>query len=428
MSDSAPALKTLFKVIKKKLLKRIFEKCNVDVDIDWAEISDTFEDKLCDAFTSLAKSTDQGVRHRFADVCTALFDINAVCRDQKKGRYIIECLKDAGRLNDGMSALASVKPDIHQIVTWIYLEVPTLWERLRKTAIIKQAVGLGGQKKYVAKPANEIPSELQKKTFESEFCSYMKREQTMVLHVHTDFEDLGNCVRFVFYVNAFPKNVEQYDDNGKLDLGLDRNAESFTIIYHREPTPYIRIKCSFNSSQTSRIAQLFAKFMLATDIIDKPVEVYPIGEFNPTYTKDFHLKVSSSMVAKARVSGVTLEITNPENGIVDELTHRCKTDDIFDRLLESCSKFPVAWRKPKMWEFSIDVIVEKPQYVQGEFQGMESAPVDPKTKNYVVKVTEKNLIMNCNDERHKQLILELLAENGIKNVYKKEVLAMEYRK
>ena len=428
MSDSAPALKTLFKVIKKKLLKRIFEKCNVDVDIDWAEISDTFEDKLCDAFTSLAKSTDQGVRHRFADVCTALFDINAVCRDQKKGRYIIECLKDAGRLNDGMSALASVKPDIHQIVTWIYLEVPTLWERLRKTAIIKQAVGLGGQKKYVAKPANEIPSELQKKTFESEFCSYMKREQTMVLHVHTDFEDLGNCVRFVFYVNAFPKNVEQYDDNGKLDLGLDRNAESFTIIYHREPTPYIRIKCSFNSSQTSRIAQLFAKFMLATDIIDKPVEAYPIGEFNPTYTKDFHLKVSSSMVAKARVSGVTLEITNPENGIVDELTHRCKTDDIFNRLLESCSKFPVAWRKPKMWEFSIDVIVEKPQYVQGEFQGMESAPVDPKTKNYVVKVTEKNLIMNCNDERHKQLILELLAENGIKNVYKKEVLAMEYRK
>lgn len=327
-----------------------------------------------------------------------------------------------------MSALGSVKPDIHQIVTWIYLEAPALWERLRKTAIIKQAVGLGGQKKYVTKPASEIPSELQKKAFESEFCSYMKHEQTMVLHVHTDFEDLGNCVRFVFYVNAFPKNVEQYDDNGKLDLGLDRNAESFTIIYYREQTPHIRIKCSFNSSQTNRIAHLFAKFMLATDIVDKPAEVYPIGEFNPTYARDFHLKVSSPMVAKARTSGVTLEITNPETGVMDELTHRCKTDDIFDRLQESCSRFPVAWRKPKMWEFSIDVIVEKPQYIQGEFQGMESDPVAPRTKSYAVKVAEKNLVMNCNDERHRQLILDLLAENGIRNVYRKEVLAMEYRK
>ena len=428
MSDSEPALKTLFKLIKRKLLKRIFEKCGIDVDVDWDELSDSFEDKLCDAFTALAKSADRGVRHRFADVCTALFDINAVCRDQKNGRYIIECLKKAGRLNDAMSALGSVKPDIHLIVTWTYLEASELWERLRKTAIIKQAVGLGGQKKYVTKPASEIPSELQRKAFESEFCSYMKHEQTMVLHVHTDFEDLGNCVRFVFYVNAFPKNVEQYDDNGNLDLGLDRNAESFTIIYYREQAPHIRIKCSFNSSQTNRIAHLFAKFMLATDIVDKPAEVYPIGEFNPTYARDFHLKVSSPMVDKARISGVTLEITNPETGVVDELTHRCRTDDIFDRLQESCSRFPVAWRKPKMWEFSIDVIVEKPRYIQGEFQGMESAPAAPRTKSYAVKVAEKNLVMNCNDERHRQLILDLLAENGIRNVYRKEVLAMEYRK
>lgn len=103
MSDSAPALKTLFKLIKRKLLKRIFEKCGIDVDVDWGELSDAFEDKLCDAFTALAKSTDRGVRNRFADVCTALFDINAVCRDQKNGRYIIECLKKAGRLNDAMS-------------------------------------------------------------------------------------------------------------------------------------------------------------------------------------------------------------------------------------------------------------------------------------------------------------------------------------
>ena len=428
MSDSAPALKTLFKVIKRTLLKRVFEKCGIDVDVDWGELSDAFEDKLCDAFTALAKSADRGVRHRFADVCTALFDINAVCRDQKKGRYIVECLKEAGRLNDAMSALASARPDIHQIVTWIYLEAPALWERLRKTAIIKQAVGLGGQKKYVTKPASEIPSELQRKAFESEFCSYMKHEQTMVLHVHTDFEDLGNCVRFVFYVNAFPKNVEQYDDNGNLDLGLDRNAESFTIIYYREPTPHIRIKCTFNSSQTNRIAHLFAKFMLATDIVDKPAEVYPIGELNPTYARDFHLKVSSPMVAKARTSGVTLEITNPETGVVDELTHRCRTDDIFDRLQESCSRFPVAWRKPKMWEFSVDVIVERPRYIQGEFQGMESDPAAPRTKSYAVKVAEKNLVMNCNDERHRRLILDLLAENGIRNVYRKEVLAMEYRK
>ena len=428
MADSAPALKTLLKLIGKKYLKQMFDICKVETRINWSEYSETFEDDLCDELTNIAKNGNEDAKKSFAEICTVLFDVNAVCRDQRKGRYIIDKIKEAERLKEALGEWQTERPDIHLMVSWVYLKMPELWETLRKNAIIKFAFGLGGQKKYVSKPASDIPSELQKKAFESEFLAFMAREHTMVSFVHTDMEDLGNCVRYVFHVNAFPKNVEQYDDEGKFVLALDHNAEGFTIIYYREPQPFFRIKCFFSSAQTKRIAQIFAKFMLATDIIDKPIEEYPIAKFNPTYSREFRLKVSSADIAVARVSGVTLEITNPDSGIVDELTHRCKTDDIFDRLQESCAKFPVAWRRPKMWEFTIDIYVEERRQVQMVMEQIGVEPDKFKTKSYTAKVTERSIVMNCNDERHKKLILDLLAENGIKNEYKKEILAREYRK
>lgn len=428
MADSAPALKTLLKLIGKKYLKQMFDICKVETRINWSEYSETFEDDLCDELTNIAKNGNEDAKKSFAEICTVLFDVNAVCRDQRKGRYIIDKIKEAERLKEALGEWQSERPDIHLMVSWVYLKMPELWETLRKNAIIKFAFGLGGQKKHVSKPASDIPGELQKKAFESEFMAFMAREHTMVSFVHTDMEDLGNCVRYVFHVNAFPKNVEQYDDEGKFVLALDHNAEGFTIIYYREPQPFFRIKCFFSSAQTKRIAQIFAKFMLATDIIDKPIEEYPIAKFNPTYSREFRLKVSSADIAVARVSGVTLEITNPDSGIVDELTHRCKTDDIFDRLQESCAKFPVAWRRPKMWEFTIDIYVEERRQVQMVMERIGVEPDKFKTKSYTAKVTERSIVMNCNDERHKKLILDLLAENGIKNEYKKEILAREYRK
>ena len=428
MADSAPALKTLLKLIGRKYLKQMFNVCKVETQTNWSEFSETFEDDLCVELTNIAKNGNEAAKKSFAEICTLLFDINAVCRDQKRGRYIIDKIKESGRLSEAFGDWQTERPDIHQMVSWVFLNMRELWEFLRKNAIIKIAFGLGGQKKYVAKPANDIASDLQRKAFEDEFLSFMAREHTMVSFVHTDMEDLGNCVRYVFHVNAFPKNVEQYDDEGKFVLALDHNAEGFTIIYYREPQPFFRIKCFFSTSQTKRIAQLFAKFMLSTDIIDKPIEEYPIEKFNPTYSREFRLKVSSSEIAVARVSGVTLEITNPDTGIIDELTHRCKTDDIFDRLQESCAKFPVAWRRPKMWEFTIDIYVEERRQVQLVMEQIGVEPDKFKTKSYTAKVTERSIVMNCNDERHKKLILDLLAENGIKNEYKKEILAREYRK
>ena len=428
MADSAPALKTLLKLIGRKYLKQMFTVCKVETQTNWSEFSETFEDDLCGELTNIAKNGNEAAKKSFAEICTLLFDINAVCRDQKRGRYIIDKIKESGRLSEAFGDWQTERPDIHQMVSWVFLNMRELWEFLRKNAIIKIAFGLGGQKKYVAQPPSDIASDLQRKAFEDEFLKFMAREHTMVSFVHTDMEDLGNCVRYVFHVNAFPKNVEQYDDEGKFVLALDHNAEGFTIIYYREPQPFFRIKCFFSASQTKRIAQLFAKFMLATDIIDKPIEEYPIAKFNPTYSRDFRLKVSSNQVALARVSGVTLEITNPSSGIVDELTHRCKTDDIFDRLQESCAKFPIEWRKPKMWEFTIDIYVEERRLVQEVMTEIGATPDKAKTKTYIAKVTERSIVHNCNDERHKKLILDLLAENGIKNEYKKEILAREYRK
>ena len=81
-----------------------------------------------------------------------------------------------------------------------------------------------------------------------------------------------------------------------------------------------------------------------------------------------------------------------------------------------------------MWEFTIDIYVEERRQVQLVMEQIGVEPDKFKTKSYTAKVTERSIVMNCNDERHKKLILDLLAENGIKNEYKKEILAREYRK
>ena len=429
MADTAPALKTLFKDIKREFLREILKRCSVKTElIDWNITNQTYEDDVFNVLVDLAKSSKVSDKKNFAAVCTTLFDINAVCNDQRRGRYVIDTLKASGRIGEALQEWGSSRPTIHWIISWVYLKMPTLWEKLRKTAIIKQAIGLGGQKKYIKKPASDEPSQLQANAFCKEFLDYMEREHTLISFLHPDREDLGNYVRYVFHVNPFPKNVEQFDEKGNFGLNLDRNAEGFTIIHYKDKVPYIRIKCGFSSSQTKRIAELFVKHMLSSEIIDKPAEEYPIKSFNSKYDKDFHLTIKSPRIAEARVSGASLQITDPESGVVDELTHRCKTGEIFPRLVESCAKFPIPWREPIAWEFSIGIFKDEIHVEQKEFKGMESRKPDRPVQYYTVRVTAKNLSLPCNDEIHKELILKLLADNGIKNVFKKEILAREYRK
>ncbi len=43
MADSAPALKTLLKLIGKKYLKQMFDVCKVETHVNWAVFSESFE-------------------------------------------------------------------------------------------------------------------------------------------------------------------------------------------------------------------------------------------------------------------------------------------------------------------------------------------------------------------------------------------------
>ena len=63
------------------------------------------------------------------------------------------------------------------------------------------------------------------------------------------------------------------------------------------------------------------------------------------------------------------------------------------------------------------------------FSGKDEAVRKKKPHKYNVRVTESSLTISNNPtESHRQLILDTLADNGIRNVYKKEYLAREYRK
>lgn len=429
MSDTAPALKTMFRLIKKKFLREILTVDSKPLEVDWSLDGDVLIDELYKQFAKLHNS-DQS---RFARICTLLFDINAVCQDNRRGRYISDCVKKADKYGVAISEMGELKPSAHLWVSWVYLRMPVLWEKLKRTAHVKQVIGLGGQKRYIKKPESNDPSKLQKDAFEDEFLKYMEREKTMITCLHVEREDLGSFVRYVLHVNPFPKEVEQFDTNGEFKLQLDKNAEGFTIVHHKGESeePFLRIKCEFNTSQKKRILELFAKFMLSTEICDKPPEEYPIASLNKEYKTGFKLKVSDPLVVTdARISSAALEIIDPASGFVDELIHRCPEGDIFERLTHSCRDFPISWRRPMAWEFEITIVLDPEGIVQSRLDGKDEVLKYPKTKTYRVRVTANNIIFEtaCHDEKHKRIILDTLAANGIKNVFKKEILAREYRK
>lgn len=427
MSDTAPALKTMFRLIKRKFLKEILAIDGQPMRVNWNLGAEQLETELYRKFAELHHSDQR----RFAHICTILFDINAVCQDNRRGRFVSDCIRNAGRMADALAEIRDIKPSIHLWVSWVFLRMPDLWETLKRTAHVKQVIGLGGQKKYIKKPPSDEPTNLQCSAFESEFLSYMEREKTMITCLHIDREDLGSYVRYVLHVNPFPKEVEQFDADGNFKLQLDKNAEGFTIVHHKGETgeAFLRIKCAFNSAQKKRILELFATFMLATEICEKPKEEYPIREFNPGYQRGFSMKVPNSLVKEARVHSVVLEIVNPIDGFVDELTHKCESGDLFERLEHSCKDFPIEWRRPIAWEFDITIFLDRTDIIQPTFSGKDEIVHAPKTRKYRVRVTETNVtIPNCQDDAHKQLILDTLAANGIRNVFKKEILAREYRK
>ena len=42
----------------------------------------------------MAKNGNENAKKRFTEICTVLFDVNAVCRDQRRGRFIIDKIKE----------------------------------------------------------------------------------------------------------------------------------------------------------------------------------------------------------------------------------------------------------------------------------------------------------------------------------------------
>lgn len=425
-TDAAPALKTLFKLIGRYYLKKITTTYNYPLVVDWKIPEAQFEDEIYRGLAELQKNDQKA----FAVLCTTLFNINAVCQDNRNGRYIIGQIKAAGMFGNAVKEWRTERPPLHKIVCFVFLQMPDLWDKLRRNALIKQVVGLGGQKQYIAPPANDIPEEVQKEAFESEFLSFMERETTMITHIHTEFEDFGTYIRYVFHVNPFPKEVEQFDKDGKFKLQLDQNAEGFTIVHHRGEAPFLRIKCAFSTYQRKEILKLFAKYMLATKTCDKPLEEYSLSSFNATYNRDFKMEIKSDDIASARVIGVSLEILNPENDFIDELSHKCRNGNLFERLEHSCRDFPVEWRQPIAWDFEITIVLDHKMVVQPRLDGTNEILKDKKTRTYSVHVTDNKLtIHNCQDDAHKALIIRLLADNGIKNVAKKAfITTTEYRK
>lgn len=425
MSDQAPALKIVFRKIKKSFLKKILSVNGKPIDLDWSLTSPDLEDAVFAALTNLRETNES----KFSEFCTVLYDINAICAEDKKARNIIAEIKNSGKLPEAMEEIGEVKPPIELWVSWVYLRMPDLWDHLKRETVVKQINSLGGQKKYIKKPTAEAPTALQISTFESEFLAFMDREKTLVTFIHTVVEDMGPFTRFIIHVNPFPKQTEKFDAHGTFVLGLNQNADCFTIIHDKRENDFLRIKSEFNPNQRARILEIFAKYMLATEIVPKPTEEYPIKEFNPNYDVHFKPVKNSSLIESLRVSAATIEIQDPSQTLPEMIKHSCKDGDIFPRLEKTLHSFPVEWRRPLTWEFEFLIHETVNRLYQTTFNG-ESEPVkNKKPRKYTVQVTAANLsISNNPSESHRKLILDTLAENGIRNVYKKEYLAREYRK
>ena len=337
MSDQAPALKIIFQKISRKLLKQILSINEKPLDLDWTLPSPDFEEALFNALISLRETN----KSKFSEFCTVLFDINAICSEDKKGRVIISEIRAAGKLSEALTEIGVPKPSIELWASWVYLKMPELWEHLKRETVVKQFNSLGGQKKYIKKPELETPSDLHREAFKTEFLAYMKREGTFITFTHTVIENMGPFTRYIIHVNPFPKQVEQFSEKGDFGVGLNPNADAFTIIHDKRENDFLRIKCEYNTNQRARILEIFAKYMLSTEIISKPTEEYPIREFNPNYDPHFKLVTNSTLIESVRISAATIEITDPTQILPDIVKHTCKDGDVFPRLEKTLSNFPV---------------------------------------------------------------------------------------
>ena len=255
MSDQAPALKIIFQKISRKLLKQILSINDKPLDLDWTLSSPDFEEALFNALISLRETN----KSKFSEFCTVLFDINAICSEDKKGRVIISEIKAAGKLSEALTEIGEPKPSIELWASWVYLKMPELWEHLKRETVVKQFNSLGGQKKYIKKPELEAPSNLHREAFKKEFLDYMKREKTLITFIHTVVENMGPFTRYIIHVNPFPKQVEQFSEKGDFGVGLNQNADAFTIIHDKRENDFLRIKCEYNTNQRARILEIFGK-------------------------------------------------------------------------------------------------------------------------------------------------------------------------
>lgn len=424
MTDQSPALKIIFQKISRKLLKEILSIDGKPIQLNWSLKSPEFEEALFNALKDLRATNES----RFYNFCTVLFDINAICTDDKKGHNIIAKIKEEKRLTEAHQELG-LSPSIELWVSWVYLRMPNLWNQLKHEVLVKQFNSLGGQKKYIKKPPSEIPSDLQLSAFKNEFLAFMERERSFITFLHTIVEDMGQFTRYILHVNPFPKQVEKFDDSGIFGLGLNKNADAFTIVHDKREKDFLRIKCEFSTNQRHRILEIFAKYMLSTEIIPKPTEEYPISKFNPTYEANFKLTKKSDLIESLRVSAATIEISDPTQISPEIIKHTCKDGDVFPRLEKTLHNYPIKWRRPISWEIEFHIHETVKRIYQETFNG-DSEPIKVKRpRKYNVRITETSLTISNNpSEPHQKLILDTLADNGIKNVYKKEYLAKEYRK
>lgn len=428
MAEVAPGLKTVFATIRpRKLLRAVFEFGGRKLDFDWNQ-EDDFESKLFEAMNQYGAKGNRKDLKKWASWCSDFYDMVSICRQYKsknKFRVLWSRLTQRGLVGQFLTDMQDGNPSAQKLVAWIFVnDHDALWAQLLKDAVVEDLSGSGGRRFYVPHVETLPEEKSAKKYYINSFLEYMSKEQTLIDHLHVERNDLGDIDRYVMHVNPFPRNVEQFEDD-KLQLMLDKNAEGFSIVFY-PMEDYFKVKCSFSKKQTDKIADLFAKYILGTEIRDKPEERYPINSLNPNYKIDFEMPINDPNIVACRASGLKVAIDNPITGTCEEIEHKCNSGNIFACAASSLKEYDIKWRTILKLSFQIEIVEQASYLIQKDFFASEDK--DIVTHKYEVHFTEGRFSCNCHNPTELKIITDYFAANGLRNIAGQNALKKVIRK
>lgn len=430
---AVPALQPMIENIGKSLFRRLVEKFAPDAVsmIDWKKDGGDFAAK---AFKDLSGDDAMAIRDA---IFPQLFNIHTLSDNPREQPRILKCITNGVAKQKWFKTYKLNSPPLQEMVAWIRLEDPDLFENLLAVELAKCQEASGGNRYYlkgnydgrIGDPNGQFKDELK---------AYLRAECGVDLHVSVEKNALKKYVRFTVTTDPFPSHKQHFSKE-KQDQDKDilrthpaRDAECFYITLHHRTTrgSYFQVRCDYTTAQRDVVANYFARFVLMSDLGVKPEQRRDLSAFL-TRPKKFDTSDVDGLV-DYRYEGVNMHILSGDKRRNNIYVRRFVDADFYDEIERRRDLDDVPIESRKLVELYLEVVLktgDRPELVQGGFDGFgDFDGRDEKT--YLVTVKSKGFWESkpTATESDEKKIDKLLEKMGLRDISGEKILKQTVRK